>query len=326
MTTMMSRRVVLEPAAQRFADANAKPPFIYELPPEQGREVLEKLQSDPAVPKPEIDEEWIQVQGGPTGAVPVRIVRPKGATGTLPVIFYIHGAGWVFGSAHTHDRLVRELAVRCGAAVVFPEYDRAPEAKYPTQIEQNYAAAQWVMKHGPEKGLDASRMAVCGDSVGGNMAIVLAMMAKEHGDVRLLGQVLFYPVTDASFDTESYKQFSTGYFLSRDGMKWFWDQYTTDPAQRAEPHASPLRAKDEDLRGLPPALVLNGEADVLRDEGEAFAARLREVGNDVTAVRLAGMVHDFAMVDLLRDTNANRTAMELAAGALRRWLGTESTK
>ncbi|GAA4907223.1 alpha/beta hydrolase [Nonomuraea thailandensis] len=326
MTTMTSRHVVLEPAAQRFADANAKPPFIYELPPEQGREVLEKLQSDPGVPKPEIDEEWIQVQGGPTGIVPVRIVKPEGAAGTLPVIFYIHGAGWVFGSAHTHDRLVRELAVRCGAAVVFPEYDRAPEAKYPTQIEQNYAAAQWVMEHGAEKGLDPSRMAVCGDSVGGNMSIVLAMMAKERGDVRLLGQALFYPVTDANFDTGSYKQFATGYYLNRDGMKWFWDQYTTDPSQRAEPHASPLRAKDEDLRGLPPALVLNGEADVLRDEGEAFAARLREMGNDVTAVRLAGMVHDFAMVDLLRDTNANRTAMGLAVEALRRWLGTESTK
>ncbi|MFB4283574.1 alpha/beta hydrolase [Nonomuraea sp. MTCD27] len=323
---MTSRNVVLEKAAQQFADANAKPPFIYELPPEQGREVLEKLQSDPDVPKPEIDEEWIQVQGGPTGVIPVRIVKPKGATRTLPVIFYIHGAGWVFGSARTHDRLVRELAVRCDAAVVFPEYDRAPEAKYPTQIEQNYAAAQWAMRHGPEKGLDSSRMAVAGDSVGGNMAIVLAMMAKEHGDVRLCGQVLFYPVTDANFDTESYKQFATGYYLNRDGMKWFWDQYTTDPAQRAEPHASPLRTRVEDLRGLPPALVMNGEADVLRDEGEAFAGRMREAGCDVTAVRLAGMVHDFAMVDLLRDTNANRTAMELATTRLRHWLHSESTK
>lgn len=323
MTTMMSKHVVLERAAQEFADATAKRPFIYELPPEQGREVLEKLQSDPNVPKPEIDEEWIQVQGGPTGVIPVRIVKPKGATGTLPVIFYIHGAGWVFGSAHTHDRLVRELAVRCEAAVVFPEYDRAPEARYPTQIEQNYAAAQWVMEHGQEKGLDTSRMVVCGDSVGGNMAIVLAMMAKEQGDVRLLGQVLFYPVTDANFDTESYKQFATGYYLNRDGMKWFWDQYTADPAQRSEPYASPLRAPAEALRGLPPALVMNGEADVLRDEGEAFAGRLREVGNDVTAVRLAGMVHDFAMVDLLRDTNANKAAMELATSTLRRWLHTK---
>ncbi|MEU4576830.1 alpha/beta hydrolase [Nonomuraea sp. NPDC023979] len=317
MTSTISRRVVLEKAAQDFADANAKPPFIYELPPEQGREILEKLQSDPAVPRPDIDEEWIQIQGGPTGVVPVRIVKPRGSTGTLPVIFYIHGAGWVFGSARTHDRLVRELATRVNAAVVFPEYDRAPEAKYPTQIEQNYAAARWVMEHGKEKDLDASRMAVAGDSVGGNMSAVLAIMAKERGDVHLRAQVLWYPVTDANFDTESYQQFATGYFLNRDGMKWFWDQYTTDPAQRAEIHASPLRATPDQLRNLPPALVLTGEADVLRDEGEAYAAKLREAGVEVTAVRLGGIIHDFAMVDLLRDTHANQTALDLATTTLR---------
>ncbi|MEU7003739.1 alpha/beta hydrolase [Nonomuraea sp. NPDC046570] len=320
MTSTISKKVVLEKAAQDFAYANSKPPFIYELPPEQGREVLEKLQSDPSVPKPDVDEEWIQVRGGPTGVIPIRIIKPKGATGTLPVIFYIHGAGWVFGSALTHDRLVRELAVGTHAAVVFPEYDRAPEAKYPTQIEQNYAAAQWVMNHGPEKNLDPARMAVAGDSVGGNMSAVLALMAKDRGDVNVVAQVLFYPVTDADFDTESYRQFATGYYLNRDGMKWFWDQYTTDPAQRAEVYASPLRASKDQLRGLPPALVLNGEADVLRDEGEAYAAKLREAGVEVTAVRLAGMVHDFAMVDLLRDTHANQTAMELAITSLRKAL------
>ncbi|MEV1176094.1 alpha/beta hydrolase [Nonomuraea sp. NPDC049784] len=317
---MIGKRVVLEKAAQEFADATAKRPYIHELPPEQGREVLEKLQSDPSVPKPEIDEEWIQVRGGPTGLVPVRIVKPRGATGTMPVIFYIHGAGWVFGSAHTHDRLVRELAVRCAAAVVFPEYDRAPEARYPTQIEQNYAAAQWVMEHGKEKDLDPSRMAVCGDSVGGNMSTVLAMMAKERCDVLLRGQCLFYPVTDASFDTESYKQFASGYHLTRDGMKWFWDQYITDPARRSESHASPLRARSAELRGMPPALIITDEADVLRDEGELYAARLRELDNDVTAVRMAGMVHDFVMIDRLRDTDACKAAMDLATTMLRRWI------
>ncbi|MDL4773549.1 MULTISPECIES: alpha/beta hydrolase [Thermomonosporaceae] len=313
---MVKNRVVLERAAQEFADANARRPYIYELPPQEGREVLEKLQSDPSVPMPEIDEEWIQVHGGPTGVVPVRIVKPRDATGTLPVIFYTHGAGWVFGSAHTHDRLVRELAIRSDAAVVFPEYDRSPEAKYPTAVEQSYAAARWVMRHGAEKGLDPTRMAVAGDSVGGNMATVLALMAKDRGDVNVVGQVLFYPVTDADFDTESYHQFATGYYLNRDGMKWFWDQYTTAPEQRAEVYASPLRASVDQLRGLPPAMVLNGEADVLRDEGEAYAAKLREAGVEVTAVRLAGMVHDFAMIDLLRDTHANKAAMELATTAL----------
>ncbi|MEU6788981.1 alpha/beta hydrolase [Nonomuraea angiospora] len=316
----MIKRVVLEPAAQEFADATARRPFIYELPPEDGREALERLQSDPNVPRPEIDEEWIQVQGGPTGLVPVRIVKPKGATGTMPVIFYIHGAGWVFGSAHTHDRLVRELSVRCGAAVVFPEYDRAPEAKYPTQIQQNYVAARWVSEHGKERNLDPARMAVCGDSVGGNMATVLAMMARKLNFVQLRGQCLFYPVTDASFDTESYRQFASGYYLNRDGMKWFWDQYTPESSQRGESHASPLRARSEELRGMPPTLIITGEADVLRDEGELYAARLRELGIDVTAVRMTGIVHDFVMLDKLRDTNACKAAMTLATTMLRRWI------
>jgi len=316
----MASKVVLEPSARAFADANSKPPFIYELPPAKGRQVLEDLQSDPSVPKPDVEEEWIQVEGGPTGVVPVRILRPKGLTGVLPVIFYIHGAGWVFGSAHTHDRLCRELAVGAAAAVVFPEYDRSPEAKYPTAIEQNYAAAQWVMRHGPEKRLDPARMGVCGDSVGGNMSAVLCLMAKDRGDVKVSCQVLFYPVTNADFDTESYHQFATGYYLNRDGMKWFWDQYTADPRQRAQIYASPLRATLDQLRGLPPAVVLNGEADVLRDEGEAYAAKLREAGVEVTAVRLAGMVHDFAMIDLLRGSQANQAAMELATTALRKAL------
>ncbi|WP_345572168.1 alpha/beta hydrolase, partial [Streptomyces plumbiresistens] len=230
------------------------------------------------IEKPEIDEEWITVEGGPTGSVRARIVKPAGATGTLPVIVYIHGAGWVFGNAHTHDRLVRELAVGAKAAVVFPEYDLSPEARYPVAIEQNYAVAQWVVQHGASKGLDATRIAVAGDSVGGNMTAALTLMAKERGDVPLVQQVLFYPVTDAAFDTGSYHQFATGYFLRRDGMQWFWDQYTTDEAQRAEITASPLRATTEQLTGLPPALVITGEADVLRDEGEAYANKLRQAG------------------------------------------------
>ena len=322
MTTTATGRVVLEKAAQEFVENTANPPFLYQVPPEQGRDLVEQVQSGEGVEKPEIDEEWIQVEGGPTGSVPVRIVRPKGATGTLPVIIYIHGAGWVFGSARTHDRLVRELATRANAAVVFPEYDRAPEKKYPTQIEQNYATAQWVVRHGAEKNLDASRIVVAGDSVGGNMSIVLALMAKERGDVRLNGLLAFYPVTDASFDNASYEQFATGYFLHREGMKWFWDQYTTDPDERANPYASPLRASAEQLRGLPPTLVITGEADVLRDEREAFAAKLREAGGDVTSVRMGGIVHDFVMLDVLRDTNAAKAAMELATSRLRDWLGT----
>ncbi|OIK28270.1 alpha/beta hydrolase [Streptomyces malaysiense] len=310
---------VLEPAAAEFAAATAKPPFLFDLPPAEGRKAVDEVQSGD-VGKPAVDEEWITVSGGPTGSVRARIVRPAGSSGSLPVILYVHGAGWVFGNAHTHDRLVRELAVGARAAVVFPEYDLSPEARYPVAIEQNYAVARWVAEQGATKDLDGSRMAVAGDSVGGNMSAALTLMAKERGGPTLVQQVLFYPVTDANFDTPSYHQFATGYFLRRDGMQWFWDQYTTDATDRARITASPLRATTEQLSGLPPALVVTGEADVLRDEGEAYATKLRAAGVPVTAVRFQGIIHDFVMLDALRDTHAARTAIDLATRTLHRAL------
>ncbi|GLZ48868.1 esterase [Actinomycetospora sp. NBRC 106375] len=306
---------VLEPAAQAFADATATPPFLFELPPEEGRAAVDEVQSG-EIAKPAVDDEWITVTGGPTGTVPTRIVRPAGSSGPLPVIIYIHGAGWVFGDAATHDRLVRELAVGAGAAVVFPEYDRSPEARYPTALEQSYAVARWVIAEGTERGLDPTRMVVAGDSVGGNMATALALLAKDRGDVPLAGQVLFYPVTDAAFDTGSYAQFATGYFLQREGMRWFWDQYTTDEDQRREITVSPLRASTEQLAGLPETLVITAEADVLRDEGEAYAAHLRAAGVAVTATRYLGVIHDFVMLNALRETHAADTAIAQAVGFL----------
>jgi acetyl esterase/lipase len=309
-------RPVLEPAAAEFAGATANPPFLFDLAPAEGRKAVDEVQAGP-IAKPEVAEEWVTVQGGPTGSVEVRIVRPAGATGDLPVIIYIHGAGWVFGNAHTHDRLVRELAVGARAAVVFPEYDLSPEARYPVAVEQNYAVARWIVADGAGKGLDASRIAVAGDSVGGNMAAALTLMAKERGDVPLVQQVLFYPVTDAAFDTGSYHQFAEGYFLRRDAMQWFWDQYTTDEAERAQITASPLRATTGQLTGLPPALVITAEADVLRDEGEAYANKLRQAGVPVTAVRYQGIIHDFVMLNALRDTHAAEAAINQATASLR---------
>ncbi|MEV0492219.1 alpha/beta hydrolase [Streptomyces atratus] len=312
---------VLEPAAAAFAEATANPPYLFDLLPAEGRKAVDEVQSG-EIGKPQIDEKWITVSGGPTGSVRARIVRPAGVEGSLPVILYIHGAGWVFGNAHTHDRLVRELAVGANAAVVFPEYDLSPEARYPVAIEQNYAVAKWVVQQGASKNLDGSRLAVVGDSVGGNMSAALTLMAKERGDVPLVQQVLFYPVTDANFDTGSYHQFATGYFLRRDGMQWFWDQYTTDEADRAQITASPLRATTDQLTGLPPALVITGEADVLRDEGEAYANKLREAGVPVTAVRFQGIIHDFVMLNALRETHAAQAAITLAAETLRTALHT----
>ncbi|MFJ8868063.1 alpha/beta hydrolase [Streptomyces sp. NPDC102473] len=316
----MSDQPVLEPAAQAFADATAQPPYLFQIPVADGRKAVDDVQSDEGVDLPAVDEEWITVDGGTAGDVRARLVRPRGVTGPLPVVLYLHGAGWVFGNAHTHDRLVRELAVATGAAVVFPEYDLSPEARYPVAIEQNYGVARWITREGHLKGLDGGRIAVAGDSVGGNMTAALTLMAKERGDVSFTHQVLFYPVTDASFDTESYERFAEGYFLRRDAMRWFWDQYTTDGTERARITASPLRASLDELAGLPPALVITAEADVLRDEGEAYAAKLRAAGVPVTALRVEGTIHDFVMLNALRGTRAAELAIGLAADTLRKAL------
>ncbi len=298
---------VLEPAAREFVEATAQPPFLPDLPVEEGRRTVDSVQ-DGDVPAPDVDVSDLTITGGPAGEVAIKIYRPAGVSGTLPVIVYTHGAGWVFGDAHTHDRLVRELTVRASAACVFPEYRRAPEAPYPSAIEEVYAALEWVAAKGAEHDLDGTRVALAGDSVGGNMTAAVTLMAKDRGGPSIAAQLLYYPVTDAAFDTDSYHQFAENYWLRRDAMQWFWDQYTTDPAQRAEITASPLRASVEDLAGLPPALVITGEADVLRDEGEAYAAKLRSAGVPVTAVRYQGTIHDFVMVNSLRDTHAAKAA------------------
>ncbi|MBO2448636.1 alpha/beta hydrolase [Actinomadura barringtoniae] len=306
---------VLEPAAQELADATSKPPFLYELGTEGARKVLDDLQSAP-IGKPEVDEKWITVPAG-VGDVRVRIVRPAGTAGeTLPVVLYVHGGGWVLGNAGTHDRLVRELAAGTGAAVAFVEYDRSPEARYPVAIEQAYAAAQWITRHGADEGLDASRLAVAGDSVGGNMTAALTILAKRRGDVIFVHQSLYYPVTDAAQDTGSYREFADGPYLTAKAMAWFWDAYTTDPAERAEITASPLRATLDDLAGLPPALVLVDENDVLRDEGEAYARRLTEAGVPTTSVRYNGTLHDFMMLNPVSGTRAARAATAQAITAL----------
>ncbi|MFF5483074.1 alpha/beta hydrolase [Streptomyces sp. NPDC012935] len=318
--TAQSASIILERPAQELADATSHHPFLYELKPAEARKVLDDLQAAP-IDKLPVDEEWITVPAS-VGDVRVRIVKPQGATGTLPVVLYMHGGGWVLGNAATHDRLVRELAVGVNAAVVFVEYTASPEAHYPVAIEQGYATAQWIKREGASKGLDAGRMAVAGDSVGGNMTAALALMAKERGDVSFVQQSMYYPVTDAAMDTGSYEQFDTGYYLSRKAMEWFWDAYTTDPNQRAEITASPNRATTEQLDGLPPALLIVDEADVLRDEGEAYAAKLRAAGVPVTTVRYDGAVHDFMMINSLSETRATRAAVDQAISLLRDALGT----
>jgi acetyl esterase/lipase len=317
-TTKIKSPVVLEQASQEFVEAAAQPPFLYELTPTEARAVLDGIQAAP-IEKLAVQDQWVTVPAE-VGDVAVRIVRPPHATGPLPAILYMHGGGWVIGDANTHDRLVRELAVGTDAAVVFVEYDRSPEAHYPVAIEQGYATAQWIGREGSAHGLDPSRVAVAGDSVGGGMTAALALMAADRGDVSFVHQSMYYPVTDAAMETGSYEEFAEGYFLTAKSMAWFWDAYAPDLERRTEPYASPLRATDEQLAGLPPALVIVDEADVLRDEGEAYGARLRAAGVEVTTVRYDGITHDFMMLNPLSRTHATRGAMAQAIATLRQAL------
>ena len=316
----MTRRI-LEPAAQQIADATSKPPFLYELGVAGARKVLDDLQAAP-IEKTDVAEEWITVRAE-VGDVRVRIVKPVAAPAVLPAILYVHGGGWVLGNAATHDRLVRELAVGTEAAVVFVEYDRSPEARHPVAIEQAYATARWIVAEGATKGLDARRLAVAGDSVGGNMAAVLAILAKQRGDVRFVQQSLYYPVTDAAQDTASYREFADGPFLTAKGMAWFWDAYLPDRKKRDGVTVSPLRAKLEQLAGLPPALVIVDENDVLRDEGEAYARRLIEAGVPTTSVRYNAIIHDFMMLNPVRGTEAASAAIDQAVHVLRNAFGSQ---
>jgi acetyl esterase len=313
-------RIVLEPSAQAVVDATSQPPFIYELEPAAARKILDDLQAAP-IDKLPIEEEWITVPAE-VGDARVRIVKPPGTTGSLPVIVYMHGGGWILGNAGTHDRLVREIAVGARAALLFVEYPNSPEARYPVAIEQGYATAQWALREGAAKALDASRMAVVGESVGGDMAAALTLMAKARGDVRFVHTGMYYPVTDAAMDTASYDEFAEGYYLTRRAMEWFWDAYIPDPGERDAITASPNRATTEQLRGLPPTLVMVDEVDPLRDEGEAYAAKLRAAGVAVTTVRYDGVVHDFMLLNAMSDSRATRAAIAQATAHLRAALGT----
>jgi acetyl esterase len=300
----------------------ASGPPLYKLSPEQARAVLSGLQASIPVKKLPADIKNHTILGGPNGTeLSIQIVRPPNNNNkTFPTIMYFHGGGWVLGGFDTHERLVREIAIGAHAAVVFVNYTPSPEAKYPIPLEQAYAATKWVAENGQTINVNSSHLAVVGDSVGGNMAAAVALLAKERGGPKIKYQVLFYPVTDANFDTPSYTAYQDGYFLTREAMKWFWDNYTSNQTNRKEPTVSPLQASIEQLRGLPPALIINGEFDVLRDEGEAYAHKLIEAGVPVTGLRYHGTIHDFVMLNPLADTPATRGAIEQASQMLNRIL------
>jgi acetyl esterase len=312
----------LERSARELTEAVAQGPALSGVPLADARKAVEAAQSAP-IPMPDIDESWV-ILSSPFGDFEVRIVRPQGSTGLLPVILYLHGGGWILGSWITHDLLTRRLAVGANAAVVFVEYSRAPEAKYPVQIEQCYAAARWITEQGAGGGFDATRIAVAGDSAGGNMSTVLALMAKRRAGVELVHQSLYYPMTDANAEgSESLRRFKDGPYGSAEGLAWFWNSYLTGDQSRNDILVSPLQATLADLEGLPPALVIVDENDLLRDQGEAYADKLRDAGVPTTSVRFNGTIHDFMRLNALRDSESTRAAIGLAVTALRRAFGTE---
>jgi acetyl esterase len=311
-----------KPAAQ-LADYLAQGPALYELPLADLRKAVD-AQADDAAPEADVDETWLTVPAE-VGGVNILLVKPPGTHAPLPIVLYMHGGGWILGSALSHGRLARDLAAAADAAVIFIEYALAPESRYPVQIEQCYAVARWVTQQGESHGLDPTRIAVAGDSAGGNMATVLCLMAKQRGDVSFVQQSMYYPMTDALTDTssESYRLFKDGPYGTAETMEWFWSSYLGEPDVRGQSTVSPLRAGLDELSGLPPALVIVDENDILRDQGEAYAARLRDADVPTVCVRFNGTLHDFMNLTALRDTETTRAAMNLAASTFRRTFGTE---
>ncbi|MEZ5347526.1 MAG: alpha/beta hydrolase [Pyrinomonadaceae bacterium] len=294
------------------------PPELEKLSPEEARGVLEGAQDSAEVDLSGIDEseKVINTEGF---EIALNIVRPEGASAKLPVFVFVHGGGWVLGDYPTHRRMVRDLVVNSGAAAVFVNYTRTPEEVYPRQINEIYAATKWVAENGDEINVDGKRLGIVGNSVGGNMTAVTALMAKEKGGPDIRVQILLWMVADADFERESWKEFGEARFLTAPLMKWMWDMYAPDD-KRNDPHVSPYRADIEQLRGLPPALVISAESDILRDEGEAYARKLDEAGVEVTNTRYNGMIHDFGLLNALSGLPQVKSLFEQAGNELKKRL------
>jgi len=323
---MMKRnKPVLEPTTQAFVDAleakGGKP--LYMLSYEDARKLLEDAQAINVKKLPADIEEKV-FPGGPTGEVSVCIYRPVSAKGLLPVVMYFHGGGWILGSKHTHDRLLRDLVNSSDAAFVFVNYTPSPEAQFPVSVEQCYAATKYVAENGKELGLDPNRLALAGDSVGGYTTAVVAQLAKERKGPSIRYQVMMYPVTDSSMSQPSYHEFADGPWLTKAAMAWFWDAYAPNKKDRKQTMASPLSATLEQLKGLPAALLIVDENDILRDEGEQYARKLIQAGVEVTPLRVLATHHDYAMLNALAGTPATKVTVQIVSEKLSGALGTKS--
>lgn len=307
----------IDPQVRVFlSELNKDSSPFWELPQPKPQEILTALQNQTPVDMSGVTTvERTITQDGRT--VKLYIMAPEHVAGKPGVLLFIHGGVWIVGNFQNHRRLLRDLVVGSGQIGVFVEYTPLPEAKYPTQMEENYAALKWVAAHAHEFGADGSRIAIAGNSVGGNMSAALALMAKDKKGPKIALQVLFIPATDASVDTESYHEFGTERFLARAFMKYGWDLYAPDEKTRNSPYVSPLRASNEELKGLPPALVITAENDPLRDEGEAYARKLKEAGVAVAATRYNGMIHDFVLLNAIHDVPGVQAAIEEASDAIR---------
>jgi acetyl esterase len=252
--------------------------------------------------------------------IKLNIVRPAGAKGVLPVFIFIHGGGWILGDYPTHKRMVRDLVVLSGCVGVFVNYTPSPEAHYPQPTNEIYAATKWVAAHGSEINVDGHRLAVVGNSVGGNMTAATCLMAKDKDGPAIKLAIMLWPVTDATFSQSSYSEFGTQRFLTTAVMKWMWDQYTTDLQARKDIYASPLNATTDQLRGLPPTLIITAENDVLRDEGEAYGRKLDAAGVNETTVRYLGVIHDFGLLNGLATIPQTRALFLQAAAELKKYL------
>lgn len=305
----------IDPQVRAFlAELNKDSSPFWELPQPKPQEILTALQSKTPVDMSGVTTVAI-TQDGRT--VKLYIMTPEQTAANPGVVLFIHGGVWIVGNFQNHQRLLRDLVVGSGQIGVFVEYTPLPAAKFPTQLEESYAALKWVADHAGEFGADGTRIAVAGNSVGGNMAAALTLMAKARKGPKIAYQVLFIPATDASVDTESYHEFGTGRFLARAFMKYGWDLYAPDQKTRNNPYVSPLRASNEEVQGLPPALVITAENDPLRDEGEAYAHKLMDAGVAVAATRYDGMIHDFVLLNAIRETPEVKAALSQASDGIR---------
>jgi acetyl esterase len=315
---------VLDPKTQwflKFLESTGRPP-VHQVPVAEAREMYVKGQAIAPVVKQPAQIENRTIPAGPAGSLKLRIFRPEGSAGQLPVVMYFHGGGWVLGDADTFDYSMRELTNGTGAAAVFVEYTRSPEARYPVALEECYAATKWVAEHGDELGLNGAHIAVAGDSAGGNLATAVCLLAAQRGGPEIAAQALIYPATGSDFDSPSFQDFAAGYFLTKETSQWFWQQYTGGKAVEHEPTACPLQATLEQLKDMPPALIITGECDVLRDEGEAYARRLTQAGVAVTCTRYLGAIHGFMGINALADTPTARAATAQVNALLKEVLAT----